>query len=403
MTRNTITLLCLLYLCAGARAGEVVLSEDFETAEPNKLPPKWATSSPTDFSVASTPDRGKVLRVTNPKGGGPSVSVVLDIEKLKGHTVKVSVFAKAPAGYTPVTGKSWTGPKLLTAIKGADTKVRYAGKNVDPAKHDWQELTLTAKVEAAATGFTVSLKVDAVAMEEMFFDALKVEIVGDVAAAAAPPPATPGAPAEEAPEKRAAKAPTKNLEEGGILFNAEIAKHLQSRFKKAGPAPKTLVFVGPGMPISDLEGKAPGSWKTLTAPPALMGKGASPVMLMAGLPEYINEHHAEVIFLVAESTTARKIGMSEDLDWSDLANLCIRFGALPVFVIPASAGDPDKDALRTAMLNSANDVHVPVLESKNPSLLPRRVTELTTILEKYVFCRIPLDAAPSGTKPAQEE
>jgi hypothetical protein len=92
--------------------------------------------------------------------------------------------------------------------------------------------------------------------------------------------------------------------------------------------------------------------------------------------------------------------------------VCLRLGAVPVLVVPPAAPAKEgpitmQDDQRTAMLRAAGEVNCPALDlsvkdPKDPARLTRLFKQMITLLDKHVFCRIPLDQVGAGHTPGKK-
>lgn len=208
----------------------------------------------------------------------------------------------------------------------------------------------------------------------------------------------------------AEKAPHRTLEEGGVLFNPEIAGAMQ-QVSKAGTA-YTFAVLGPGLAAKDFDSKALGKWMRAPAAKELVGPPATPRFLLANLPPFLTGQKPEVLFLAGDSAATKKINRFDALDWEDLARLCLRLGVVPVLLAPTgtapkgAAGDAPEDQ-REIMVAAAAAVNCPVIDTKNTAQLPRLMQQTLTLLDQHVFGRAPLNSAgnggPAGKKGSEEE
>ena len=396
----------LAWQAAGA---EVLVSEDFEKLDLKQLPSGWTIVSANDFSIVDEAGRGKVLRISHKGGGWPQLAVALDANKVRGHVVRISALAKFPGGYTPLPDKTWARPKIMLTFKDKDGKDHYCGGDLEPNKPEWQQVSNSATIDKDAQAIGAYLRIDLVAAEA-FFDDFRVELDPD---GVAPKTATPAAgtnpkPATGAPagNEAAAKAPKRTLEEGGALFGPEIAGALQ-KIVKPGSA-NSFAVIGPGLPLKEMEGKTPDKWTRLPNSKEVAGATAGPRVLLATLPDFLAKSKPEVVFVVGEITTTRKTAMLEALDWEDVARVCLRMGVVPVLVVPPAA--PAKEGpigmaedVRTGMTKAAEEAKCPAIDLKTLATVHRLVTQMLGLLDKHVFCRVPLDQPGADTKKLIEE
>jgi hypothetical protein len=299
-------------------------------------------------------------------------------------------------------------------FKDKNGKDQYCEATPEPGKPDWQNIVNHTTIDPECQSVVgVSLRIDLVAAE-VFFDDFSVEMdpdlntqpkksaPGGTAAAGgaqpAPAPATNLSPAQRAPKK--------TLEDSGALFGPEMAAALQKAIKPG--AANTYVVLGPGLPVAGLDsGKVPDKWTRVPNSKEFVGSAAAPRALLAALPEFLTKNKPEIVFLVGEGTLTRKTTMLEPLDWEDLARVCLRMGAVPVFAVPPAA--PNKEGpvgmaedLRTSMVKAATEVNCPAIDMKTAQLIPRLVKQMISALDMHVFCRTPIEA-PGTKKPGVED
>jgi hypothetical protein len=395
----------LLAPCLGA--AETLAAMDFETLDLKALPAGWFASRPEDMAIVDEAGRGKILRITHKGNGWAHLQITLDAAKVRGRTIRISALAKLPGTYQPRPDpkENWAKPRITLTYKDKDGKDQHPGDVApEPNKPEWQNLARTFTIHVEANDIKVAMRIDLVAAE-VFFDNFIIELDPDLSK----PPVTggtttPATPA--APQSPAAKAPKRTLDDGGLLFGPEIAEAL-TKAVKPGTA-NSYAIVGPGLPLRELDGKPPEKWTRAPATKETAGLLAAPRRLLPLLPDYISGNKPEVIFLVGEITTTRKLSLYESLDWEDLARLCLRMGSVPVMVIPPAA--PSKEGpitmaedVRTSMIRAATDANCPAIDLKTLAQVPRLVTQMTTLLDKHVFCRAPLDAPTPAKKKDEEE
>ncbi|MCY3020528.1 MAG: hypothetical protein NTW87_16020 [Planctomycetota bacterium] len=423
-------LVALLWVTSG-RASEQLVFEDFEKLDLKKLPAGWSITNAGDFSLVDDPTHGKVLRINHQGNGWPQLFVQLDPAKVRGHVVRIAASTRFPGGYVPIDKKPWARPKLSLLFKDKSGKDHYLDATPEPNKPDWQDIENKTSVDNEVESVSVFLRVDLVAAE-IFFDDFSVEMdpdpnsaprkskpaqgAGTPAVVAQPTPSPlqppPSQPAPTPPATGgdqtapAAKAPKRALEDGGMLFGPEIAAALQKTVK--AQTANTYALIGPGLPIKELEtAKPPDKW-TRVPNKDMLGPLASPRRLLPLLPDYIAKNKPEVVFLFGETTTSRKMTMLEALDWEDLARICLRMGVVPVLAVPPAAPVKEgpigmQEDLRTSMVKAATDANCPAVDLKTPAQIPRLVTQMVHLLDRHVYCRVPLDAPATGTTKKPED
>ena len=406
MTVRLAILLATLLLAPFAIAGEMLILEDFEKLDLKAPPAGFTISSFADLSIIDEAGKGKILKITG-KGKDlyPALGTSLDVNKVKGHSIRVSASTKFPGNYTPIPDKIWARPLLQIVVSIKDKKEPiYSSAHIEPNKPEWTETEVIAAIDKDATKVECFLRADLVAVE-VYFDNFTIELDPDPKAprtkpkTGTTPASVAGAGSNEAV---AGKAPKKALEENGIAFGPDIALALQKALVK-GAVANTLSMVGPGMPLKDLESKLPEKWTRVTTAKEFLGPLANPRAMLSILPEHLSKDKPEVVFFVSELTTARKPGSTEKYDWEDLAKISLRMGAIPVFFLPPAVGGEGKDDLRNAMIAAAEG-QFPMIDLKSGPLVARRSAMLVDLLEKFVFCRVKPDAPATGVgKPIGDE
>lgn len=398
------------------QAVEQLFFEDFESFNLQQLPAGWTIpDSPGDFSIVDEPGHGKVLKISHKGVGHAKLTVTLDAAKVNGHDIRLSALAKFPGAYTPIPEKPWARPKILLTFKDKDGKEQNEGRDLEPSKPEWLTVSARSLIPKDAQSATASLSISLVAAE-VYFDNFCVEVDPDLnslpptakaaAGAAGAAAAASGNPAERAPRK--------TLDSGGVLFGPEIAAAMQKAVKPRGSY--TFAVVGPGLAPKEFEAAPPEKWTRLPGGKDLNDPAASPRNLLGLLPLTLAaqkpEQRPEVVFVIGETTTKRKTGALESLDWEDLARVCLRMGAVPVLAVPPSPPAKEgpvtmPDDQRTVMLRAAGEVNCPVVDlgvrdPKDPARLARLFRQMFTSLDKYVFCRIPLDQVGVGRTPGKK-
>jgi len=411
--RSLIPVFCIFLSCATHAAAEVLYSEDFEKFDVSKPPKDVAISGGGDVSVVDDPARGKVLCIKTAGGAYPGLTFSMDINKIRGGTLKFTVAGKCPGELPVVADKPWAKAKLILIAKDKAGKDTYAGGHLEGNKPDWQDLTATFKVGDDVESVQIALRAELVACE-VFFDGLKIELEGGGAPAApgtTPPPATPatpkdpkvaaktpaGKPLDTTPQGRS---PKKTFEDGGMLFGPEIATAMKKAIKP-GATPNTILVVGPGLPFKEMDNFKPiGKWQTLPIAKELTGASATPSHLLALLPPFLGKNKPEVVVFFGESTGTRKPTNDERLDWEDLARICKRMGALPVFAVPAAG---TQEELRKDLLEGVNLAFAPAIDLKAPSTVPKRLAQMLDLFDRHIFERTPVDAPVAGVIKAPDE
>ena len=361
-----LVLISLISVVRFTCAGEILVHEDFEKLDLKKLPEGYSTFT-EDLSIAADSAQGKALKIAHKGGDNPAISFRLDLAKVAGHTVRVTAMARAPAPIKPVDGKPDALPELKLIVKdkdGADTVTR---KNPLSDKAEWQRLSFLATIDRAASSVMLSAGLN-LAAGEIWFDDINVEVDPDTRV--------------ELLAELAAKATVKKIDLGGVVFGPEVAEAMQKFHERTKSTPNVIGLAGPGLPVPEVESKPPGGWSVKSA----KSLDDAPRGLLGRLPEFLAKEKPEIVFLFADAGSARKLNALESLDWQDLAKLCGRLGSVPVLVIPITAGNEDKDTLRTALLKAAENVHCPVIEL-GAGFTGLRVTEMAALLQRYVFAR----------------
>ena len=391
----------LLGMAAGA--GEVLVSEDFKKFDLGNLPAGWSMDQGGDLSIVDDPAKGKVLRIFHKGNGCPALVLKLDIAKVRGRSLRATVWGKCPGAYTPLPDqKGWPQILLMCFDKSGAGSGQISW--VPPNTTDWRQLSASHAVPADAQTVTVSLRVLLVTADA-YFSGLQVE--ADGAPATQPQPANPfsGQPAAATPlppSAAAANAPAKALEGDGIVFSPEIASVMYAG-RKPGATARSFAVVGPGAPAKDIEGKPLEKWTRAVSGKNVTGTPAVPESLLLSLPEFVAASKPEVVIIVGETAPGRKLSLvNERFDWEDLAGICLRFGAVPVLAVPSKTANND---LRRDMLEAARMASCPVMDLTTPALSARHARELFDLLEKHVFGREVSGAATNGGggKPAADE
>jgi len=394
----------------------VLYSEDFEKFDVSKPPKDVAISGGGDVTVVDDPARGKVLCIKTAGGAYPGLTFTLDINKVRGGTLKFTVAGKCPGEVAIIADKPWAKPKLVLVAKDKAGKDTYGGGHLEGNKPDWQDLTATFKVGDDIESVQIALRAELAACE-VFFDGLKIELEGGGAPAAAgttPPPANPATPAAAKDPKAVAgktttkpldntpagRSPKKIFEDGGMIFGPEIAAALKKAIKP-GATPNTILVIGPGLPFKEMDNFKPiGKWQALPLAKELTGPTATPAHLLALLPSFLGKNKPEVVVFFAETTGTRKPTNDERFDWEDLARICKRMGALPVFGVPAAG---TQEELRKDLLEGVNLAFAPAVDLKAPSTVPKRIAHLLDLFDRHIFERTPVDAPVAGVIKAPDE
>jgi hypothetical protein len=197
--------------------------------------------------------------------------------------------------------------------------------------------------------------------------------------------------------------PPKTIEDGGYIFNEAMTKTLKTSVAKLSNVTKcSIAFVGVGLPNKDIQVKAPNGWTTLSKDGSnLTGAAAAPRGLLVNLPEFLAKEKPEIVVIFTDSAPGRKLSDSEQYDWEDVARLCFRMGALPVFAVSASADEKAEKDVRSSALQAASDAGIPLICLRAASQFPKRLAEILIGVEKYVFGRNP--TAPAAGPTAVEE
>jgi len=406
--RSLVPFFSLLLLCSSVThaAAEVLYSEDFEKFDLAKLPSGVTVGG--DLSIVDDAQRGKVLKIKAAGGDYPGLTFSIDINKARGGTLKFSVAGKCPGDIPLVADKPWAKPKLILVAKDKAGKDQYAGGHLEGNKPDWVDLNGTFKVGDDVTSLQIALRVELVAAE-VFFDAFKIELEGGGAPAPATTPAAPAdpkvagkatAPAKPVDSTPAGRSPKKTFEDGGMIFGPEISTAVKKALKP-GATPSTVVFVGPGLPFKEMDNfKAPAKWQAMPIPKELTGPTATPAHLLALLPAFLGKNKPEVVVLFSESTGSRKPGADERQDWEDLARVCKRMGALPVFAVQAQGS---QDELRKELMEAVPMALSPAIDLKAPSTVPKRLAQMLDLFDRHIFERTPVDAPVAGVVKAPDE
>jgi len=227
---------------------------------------------------------------------------------------------------------------------------------------------------------------------------------GEPAPKAQPQPKAPAQPQpkaqpQPAPQKKdgppsgddiAAKAPTKTLEEAGLILSPVIAKNLRKALANSpkGADKHEVVFVGPGMATAEkdkLVPKPPEGWMFKVGPAGVTGADMSGLDMMRKLPDVLAKSRPGFVVLVG-SLNRDKGGPTETQDWQDACAQCLRFGAIPVLGIP-DAKDLAAPA-RYLFTTAATGANVPAYDLLNGGG-GERISLLLRMLEQYVLSGAP--------------
>jgi hypothetical protein len=357
----------ILLFCRALYAGEVIVHESFDALDIKNLPLGYSVFG-QDFAVVADTAQGKALKISQRTAENPEFSIHLDLNKVAGHTVRVLAFVRVPVEIKPVDGKPDAQPELKFITKDHAGADKVASKNPLASNREWQRLSILGAIDKDAAAASVNVGLKNVA-GEVLFAKISVEVDPDTRL--------------ELLAEAAAKAPVRKGDMSGITFGPDIAEAMQKGRDKSKAIPNTLLFAGPGLPVPELEAKLPAGWtaknsKELDAPPRT---------LLALLAESLGKEKPEVVFLIGDGGSARKLAALERVDWEDLARLSLRLGAVPVLVTPALQNNDDKDVLRGAMLRAAEVAHCPVMELGAANANPARLNDAVQLVQKYILAR----------------
>ena len=396
-TLITAAFMALALSSSFAAAGEILVNETFDTFNLDSLPPGWTKAEPAQIALLTEAGHGKIVKLVNKDNKLPYVMLTLDAAKTAGKTLNISIWAKFPLAYLPIADKLWASPKLAIEAKDATgKKVVEEGLVPQAGKAEWQELKKTVAIPAGTTGVTAQICIQYVACE-VFFDNLKIE-VADVPAPApvaapvapvAPKPVTPPpGPVDPMSKWVADKAPRKSFEDGGMVFGPEYVAALQKTYPSKIVTVGTALFVGPGFPEKGPPYKLSTSWRALPQQPKLSGANAIPRALLASLPEVLAKDKPEVVFISSDPAPGRKPASTESDDWEDVARLCMRYGALPVFApFPNDTKDEQFDRLVQSLKKAVADVNFPSVSPVPAEAFAKRAEILLKLLDMHVFMR----------------
>jgi hypothetical protein len=382
-------------------AGAIALySEDFEKFNLSQPPKDVMITGGGEVSIADDSQRGKVLNIKHAGGGFPGLSFSIDPAKVRGRTIKITSNGKCPGTYTPPPDKAWAKPRMTLIARKNNGTISYFGQEIQGGTPEWVPLSAEFKVTDDILSISVQLRVDLVAAEVQF-DNFKVELDGAPTAVANPTAnGTPTKPAVST--SPIDKTPKNTFEDGGFLFNPDVAKGLKASVKP-GATPNTVLLVGPGLPFKEMDAFRPiGKWQLLPVAKEVSGPTMLPTNLLCSLPGYLGKSKPEVVVLFGDLTGNRKAAMSERQDWEDLARICKRMGAIPIFAVqPAGT----QDELRKDLLEAVNLANAPALDLKAGTTVPKRLAVLLDLFDRHIFERTPLDAPVVGKpgKTAEDE
>jgi hypothetical protein len=209
---------------------------------------------------------------------------------------------------------------------------------------------------------------------------------GEAPKTPAGPAKQPDKPAEKAPEKPADpadKAPVMKLEEGGLLFAPSVAKNIRKYVPKNGDK-YGVIFIGPGIAKADkakLMPRSGGGWTFKSGPETLSETNATGIQMMENLPAALNSFKPGIVVIVGYAGRAKIEGTDKE-DWTDAAQLCLRYGAIPIFAVPAA--DSEDDPLRWTFRNAAVSANVPAIDERVGSLSDRLPT-LLKLIDQFVY------------------
>jgi hypothetical protein len=221
------------------------------------------------------------------------------------------------------------------------------------------------------------------------------------AAAKAPAaPAKAAAPAAPKVEDPADKAPVRALDEGGILFSPGIAKNVRKYTPKTTPGKDKyeVLFVGPGVAVTEKAKLMPNSgsgWTFKAGPESTTGKNVTGLELMELMPSVLLDYKPGIVVFVGVAGRP-KFQATDKQDWNDLSLLCLKFGAVPVYAIPAA--DSDDDPLRWSLRGAASTMNVPAVDGR-VGPYAERLQPLMKLIEQYIYGVSP---AAKAAEPVEE-
>lgn len=386
-------------LCSCAAGGEVLINENFDAFNLDTPPAGWTKGEPTQLSLVAEAGHGKVLKLVNKDNKYPHLTFTLDTAKTVGKTLNISIAAKFPGVYVPIADKLSASPKLAIIAKDAAGKsLLEEGLVPQAGKAEWQELKKTVAIPATATSVTAQICIQNVTCE-VFFDNLKIEFADAPAPApvavapptppaVAPKPVTPATPVDPITKWVADKAPRKSFEDGGMVFGPEYAVTLQKTYPSKTVTAGTAMFIGSGIPDKAPPYKLSTAWRALPMQPKLIGATATPRALLASLPEVLAKDKPEVVFISSDPAPGRKPTSTESDDWEDVAHLCIRYGAMPIYVpFPNETKDEQYDRLVQSLKKAVSDINYPSVSPVPAEAFAKRADNLLKLLDMHVFMR----------------
>lgn len=201
-------------------------------------------------------------------------------------------------------------------------------------------------------------------------------------------PAAPAAPPK--PVDPADQAPVKSLEEGGVLFSPSIAKNVRKYLTRTGTDKHEVIFIGPGVSGADKAKLMPPSgngWTYKSGPETVTKATITGLELMEELPGALSGFKPGIVVIVGVAGRP-KILPTDKQDWSDVAVLCLRYGAIPVLAIPASTNEDDP--LRWSLRGASSNINVPAVDT-GAGTVADRLPSLIKLIEAHVY-----GASPAG-------
>jgi len=219
-------------------------------------------------------------------------------------------------------------------------------------------------------------------------------------------PAAPGtpaagkaaAPAAPKPVDAADSAPVKNLDEGGVLFSPSIAKNVRKYLTRQGTDKHEVIFIGPGVPATEKAKLMPPSgngWTYKAGPESVTKATLTGLELMEELPGALSGFKPGIVVIVGVAGRP-KILPTDKQDWSDAAMLCMRYGAIPILVIPAAKNDDDP--LRWSLRSASSTINCPAVDT-GAGTVAERLPSLIKLIETHVYGASP---AAKNAEPVDE-
>ncbi len=164
-------LFAALLLCGAAGAGEIVLEENFnDPAAATKL---WGKMSGITFLENGGPDGSGCLKAFSDNRTPVLATRLLDLEKVRGRKVTVTVLIKGENVQKPP--ESYLGPKAMIYVMkdGKGTWHEHSGRLF--GTHDWKQFQVVADIPQDATKVELQFGIQG-APGTVYFDNIKAVV-----------------------------------------------------------------------------------------------------------------------------------------------------------------------------------------------------------------------------------